>query len=816
MTKETQLMADAKFYESYARYLPEQQRYETWPEAVDRVMSMHRTYYADRMSPQLSELVDYAQQAYSSQLILGAQRALQFGGEQLLRNHAKLYNCTASYLDRPEVFSKIFWLMLCGCGVGFSVQKHHITSLPDIKARTGRPKTVVVEDSIEGWADAINALMFSFFDVDSAFKGRKLYFDLTNIRPEGAEISGGFKAPGPEPLRKALDKVERLIKDELKAGQTRLRTIAAYDIVMHIADAVISGGVRRAATICLFSHDDVDMITAKTGSWFVDNPQRGRSNNSAVLLRDSTSYDEFASIMKSVQHSGEPGFVWTDDLNILFNPCVEIALYGYTPDGRSGFQMCNLTEINGGKSTSRDIFLQQCKAAAILGTLQAGYTDFKYLSDTTREIVEREALIGVGITGWMNNPDLLFDKDIQREGAETVKYWNKYTADLIGINQAARTTCVKPSGNASVLLGCASGIHGEHAPRYIRHVQMNKQTEVAKLFASTNPHMVETSVWSPLDYTIAFPIQPIEGSKYKSDLLGVRQLEYVKSAQQNWVKFGTNEKQCVQPFLQHNVSNTITVDDWDEVTDYIYNNRHALCGVSLLAAAGDKSYPQAPFTEVLTYEQIVDKYGQLSLFTSALIEAGLQAFNDDLWTACSTALGYGEALSDEHKDLLKRDWIRRFDKFASHFMDSALTDDCYEKYNSLVNHAEELQTSIDEILTDIDALSTALMLFDESADAYTVIAEEIAELQEQQRDLESLLSHTNDDINATPVQKAINVSKERCSDCLKDVYNLHKWWRITNNTKDINFITDLAPKQFIDINTTGAQACSGGACETAF
>jgi ribonucleoside-diphosphate reductase alpha chain len=264
---------------------------------------------------------------------------------------------------------------------------------------------------------------------------------------------------------------------------------------MHIADAVISGGVRRAATICLFSHDDQDMITAKTGDWFVANPQRGRSNNSAVLLRDSTHFDEFQAIMHSVQHSGEPGFVWTDDLDILFNPCVEVGMYGYTSDGRSGFQMCNLTEINGGLSTSAEVFYNQCKAAAILGTLQAGYTDFAYLDDATREIVEREALIGVGITGWMNNPDTLFNIDNQRKGAETVKHWNKVTAALIGINQAARTTVVKPSGNASVLLQCASGIHGDHAPRYIRHVQMNKQTEVAKLISVTNPHMVDTSVW---------------------------------------------------------------------------------------------------------------------------------------------------------------------------------------------------------------------------------------------------------------------------------------------------------------------------------
>jgi ribonucleoside-diphosphate reductase alpha chain len=231
-----------------------------------------------------------------------------------------MYNCTASYADRPRFFQEGFWLMLNGAGIGFSVQKHHVAKLPNIKKREKQAKTFVVEDSIEGWADSVGVLMSSFFDVDSEWAGRKIYFDLTKIRPKGAYISGGFKAPGPEPLRLALDKIEKLIKDELDKGATKLKPIVVYDIMMFIADAVISGGVRRAATICLFSYDDTEMITAKTGDWFVSNPQRGRSNNSAVLLRNKTSYEEFAKIMKSVQHSGEPGFVWTDDLEILFNP----------------------------------------------------------------------------------------------------------------------------------------------------------------------------------------------------------------------------------------------------------------------------------------------------------------------------------------------------------------------------------------------------------------------------------------------------------------------------------------------------------------
>lgn len=363
-----------------------------------------------------------------------------------------------------------------------------------------------------------------------------------------------------------------------------------------------------------------------------------------------------------------------------------------------------------------------------MGTLQAGYTDFKYLADATQEIVEHEALIGVGITGVMNNPQVLTDSDILIKGAEIVKYWNKVTAALININQAARTTVIKPSGNASVLLGTASGIHGEHSPFYLRHVQFNKDSEIAQLFLKQNPQMCEDSVWNrERDVTVAFPVVSPTTSIYKSDLLGVKQLEYVKLLQQTWIEAGTNVDLCTDPSLRHNVSNTITVDDWDEVTKYIYDNRAYLCGVSLLSAAGDRAYPQAPFTEVLTHEQIIALYGEVALFTSALIEAALASFNGDLWTACSTALGYGEKLTDGHEHLLKRDFVRRFTKFSEQF------------------------TSADE-----------------------------------------------------------------CANCLKDVYNLHKWWRIQKSLHNVDWSTNLSKKEYTDINTTGAQACSGGACDLIF
>lgn len=308
------------------------------------------------------------------------------------------------------------------------------------------------------------------------------------------------------------------------------------------------------------------------------------------MKRDEITFEEFAAIMDSVKHSGEPGFIFTDDYDFTYNPCVEIGKRPLTADGRSGWQACNLAELNGAKCTTPEAFYEACKAGSIIGTLQAGYTDFEFLSAASKEIIEREALIGVSATGWMNNPDVMFDEEVMRKGAQIVKEWNKKIAEIIGINQAARTTCCKPSGNASVLLQTASGIHGEHSPRYIRHVQLNDESEVLHTIKELFPYMVESSVWSSngTDSVVAFPIVTKEGSRYKSDLLGVKQLEYVKKAQQVWVEEGTNVELCTHPKLRHNVSNTISVDDWDQVTEYLYENRQWFCGVSLMSSRGIK------------------------------------------------------------------------------------------------------------------------------------------------------------------------------------------------------------------------------------
>lgn len=727
------LMSETKFYEGYSRWDDTKERYESWDESVSRVMNMHRDYYKDKMTPELNQMINEAESLYKLKYALGAQRALQFGGDQLRKHMMRMYNCTSTYADRPRFFSELFYVLLCGAGAGFSVQKHHVEKLPNLAERKKQAKGWIVEDSVEGWADALGALMSSYFVGGGQFpemEGRKVYFDLNQVRPKGAMINGGFKAPGPEPLRRALDKIEHILQTIVLSGRDVLKPIEVYDIAMHAADAVLAGGVRRSATICLFSPEDEEMINAKTGNWFIDNPQRGRSNNSAVIVRSEITREEFKKIMGSIKEFGEPGFFFVEDRDITTNPCVEIGMYPQI-DGESGWQGCNLTEINGGKCTSQEEFFKACRAGAILGTLQAGYTDFKYLTETSKRIFEREALLGVSVTGWMNNPDVLFDEETQRQGAEIVKAVNKEVAALIGINPAARTTCVKPSGNASVLLETASGIHAEHSARYLRHIQLNKETEVGQLLAKTNPYMVEESVWSAngTDYCVAFPIITPEGSLYREELYGKALLEKVSTVQNNWVEAGTNVELCANPKTRHNVSNTVTVlpHMWNEVEDYVFENRHNFAGISFLAGMGDKDFAQAPMTEVLTEDQIVAKYGKAALFASGLIvDTRKQGFRD-LWEAtqiAQTPPEYQGEVSD-----LRAEWIRRFNKFADNYFMGDLKETEY---------------------------------------------------------------------------------------CLKDVFLLHKWEKVQQNIQSVDFSSELDEKRFTEIDTMGAIACQGGACEITF
>ena len=716
-------LSQTKFYEGYSRFKEEEGRYETWDEAVDRVIGMHENNYINENN-KLQSYLDEARVAYKEQRVLGAQRALQFGGEQLMKHQMRMYNCTSSYVDRPEFFGEVFYILLCGAGAGFSVQKHHIKKLPKLQNRTKQAKGYIVEDSIEGWASALDVLMSSFFVGGGKYpeyEGRRVYFDLSQIRPKGAFISGGFKAPGPNGLRRSLDKIEHLLQGIVLDSKepVEIKPINAYDITMHAADAVLSGGVRRSATICLFSPDDEEMMNAKTGNWFMENPQRGRSNNSAVIVRDKTTSEQFGKIMESVKQFGEPGFVFVESTEHTTNPCVEIGMYPQI-NKKSGWQGCNLTEINGGKCNTEEDFYQACRAASILGTLQAGYTDFKFLSDTSKKIFDREALLGVSITGWMNNPEILFDEKILQKGAKIVKEVNKEVAAILGINAAARTTCVKPSGNASVLLQTASGIHAEHSNMYIRNVQMNKESEITQAIMKTNPYMVEDSVWSAggTDVVVSFPILPKKGSMYKDDLLGVKHLELVKKAQKYWVETGTNEDLCADKGVRHNVSNTIIVDDWDAVEKYVFENRHSFAGISFLGMTGDKDYNQAPNTAVITAKDMVKKYGNAAVFASGMVVDALKCFNN-LWDACSTAKGFGQDISLEtSENAMKRDWVRRFKKFADNYLneDTMLAEYClkdayllhkWNKIQSTLKTVDWKEDIKERKYTDVDTLAAA-------------------------------------------------------------------------------------------------------------
>ena len=660
------------FVSKYARWIPEKKRRETWKESVDRVKEMMQHQY-----PEINGDIDWAYDMMHKKRVLGSQRALQFGGSPILKHNARIYNCIASYIDRPRFFQECMYLLLCGCGTGFSVQKHHVDKLPKLIHKKEGSKKFTIPDTIEGWSDAVGVLVSSYFedcDLFPEYTGKSVVFDYSEIRPAGSYLSSSSgKAPGPEPLKKALTNIKKVLDKALKDAlfsNRKLRPIDVYDVVMHSADAVISGGVRRSATICLFSPDDEEMALAKTGNWFHDNPQRGRSNNSALLLRDKTSPEQFTSLMQSVKEFGEPGFVWSDSTELIVNPCVEIGLYPVDEKtGKTGWQACNLSTVNCAKIKTKEEFLESCRAASVIGTLQAGFTEMAYLGEVTERILKRESLLGVSMTGIMEQHEICLDPAIQKEGARVVKKTNRELAAKIGINPAARTTCVKPEGTASCILGTSSGIHPHHAKRYIRRVQANKMENIYQHFKKTNPRACQESVWSANDSddVVSFCIEVPDGSKLKNKIGAIGLLEYVKSTQQNWVMTGRNESLCVKDFLQHNVSNTINVkpEEWEEVAKFIYKNRRYFCGVSLLPVSGDKDYPQAPFTTVYLPSEMVSHYGDGAMFVSGLIEVALNLWEDNLWAACDSLLGLGERVKGNGR----KTWANRCQKFADKYMD---------------------------------------------------------------------------------------------------------------------------------------------------
>jgi len=584
----------------YARFQPELGRRETYEEAVGRVRDMHVRRY-----PKAEEDIRWAFDQVVGKRCLPSMRSMQFGGAAIEKNHARMYNCTFGICDRIDFFREGLFLLLCGTGVGFSVEFEHVDKLPPLTATVdeGTVKHFDVPDTIEGWADAMQELILSYME------GYLVEFNYSDIRPRGThlKISGG-RAPGHVPLRRALERCRNILDGAL--GR-KLKPIEAYDLMMHAADAVIAGGVRRSATICLFSPDDGEMMNAKRGNWFDENPQRGRSNNSVKLIRDETSKAQFLRIFQKQKEWGEPGFYFSNDLSHGCNPCCEIGLNPHLEvkdaEGNvtieSGWQFCNLTEINGSKLLTEEDFRVAVRAATIIGTLQAGYTDFPYLGDTTEKLCRREALLGVSITGMMDSPAVTLDPVLQQQMAKYAIEVNREISLKIDTEPAARLTCVKPAGSTSLLLGTASGIHPRHARRYFRRAQANKTDPVYQYFKEQNPHMCEESVWSAnkTDDVITFCVEAPEDAVVRSEMSAIELLKHVHSTQQNWVVPGTARPE-LNPGLYHNVSNTLTVreEEWDKVADYIWENRVDFTGISMLAALGDKIYQQAPHEEVVT------------------------------------------------------------------------------------------------------------------------------------------------------------------------------------------------------------------------
>ena len=598
-------IANFTFTSKYARYSEKHKRRESWIEAITRVEQMHLDKYGF-LSDEDKQEITWAFDLVRDKRAVPSMRSMQFGGPAVTAHNARMFNCSCRHIDSIRSFAECFYLLLCGCGVDFGLTKKYLSRLPDLvdaDSKTGIVLTYAVEDSIEGWADSLEAQLNSYFK-NTAYSGRKIVFDYSKIRRKGAKLkTGGGKAPGYSGLKNAHIKIKKLFDTIVeKNKQTRVKPIDAYDILMHCSDAVLSGGIRRAATSVVFDADDEEMMNSKTGNWFEENPQRARSNNSVLFLRKKIKEEDFKKVLQSAREFGEPGFIFADHEDMLSNPCREIGFVPVTKDGRCGVQFCNLTSINGAKIHSIKEFRDAAKAASIIGTLQAGYTNFHYLRNTSRELTEEEALLGVSITGIMDNPKVLLNAKNQKECAQIAVETNQAWAKKLGINPAARVTCIKPEGTSSLVLGSASGIHPHHSRKYLRRIQCNKIDNVYQYFRLFNDKHCEESVWSAnkTDDVVTFPIEITNGALTKKDLDAFKHLEYIKSTQENWVLPGTtkhNKKKTT-----HSVSCTVLVKEgeWDKVATYLYENRDYFAAVSLLAATGDKDFKQAPMEDVVT------------------------------------------------------------------------------------------------------------------------------------------------------------------------------------------------------------------------
>ena len=577
MELSNKILSDITVYMKYAKFVPELNRRETWAELVDRNKAMHVKKY-----PTLTDQIEEAYKLVYEKKILPSMRSLQFGGKPIEISPNRVYNCAYLPIDSIDCFHEIMFLLLGGTGVGYSVQQHHVAKLPIVnKPYAKRTRRFLIGDSIEGWADAIKVLMKSYMGDK---RSSSVQFDFSDIRPKGAQlVTSGGKAPGPQPLKECILKIKGIFDG--KEDDIPLTTLEAHDIVCHIADAVLAGGIRRAALISLFSAEDNEMIGAKAGNWWETDPQRGRSNNSAVLMRHKVTQEFFMDLWKRVElsGSGEPGIYLNNDKDWGTNPCCEIAL--------RPFQFCNLCEVNASDLESQEDFNNRVKHASFIGTLQAGYTDFHYLRDVWRETTEKDALIGVSMTGIGSAAVLQLD---MKAAASIVKRENTKTAKLIGINPAARCTTVKPAGTTSLALGTSSGIHAWHNDYYTRRIRVGKNESMYKYLSTKHPELVEDEFFRPHDTAvISIPQKAPKGSILR-DESPFDLLERIKKVATEWVKPGHRKGSNT-----HNVSATVSLkqDEWDAAGKWMWENRDHYNGLSVLPYDGG-TYTQAPFEDI--------------------------------------------------------------------------------------------------------------------------------------------------------------------------------------------------------------------------
>ena len=569
-----EILSDIVVYNKYSKYLPKKQRRETWKELVTRNKKMHQAKF-----PKLkSEIEDVYELVYNKK-VLPSMRSLQFAGKPIDINNSRIFNCSFLPIDHWRSFSEVMFLLLSGCGVGYSVQRHHVENLPEIRIPK-KTRRFLVGDSIEGWADSVKVLMKSYFGITTA----RPIFDFRDIRPKGAElITVGGKAPGPEPLKECLFQIQKVL--DRKEDGDQLSPIEAHDIICHIADAVLSGGIRRAALISLFDLHDNEMLMCKHNSWWELNPQRGRANNSAVVIRHKVRKKDFFSLWDKIvaSNSGEPGIYFSNDKDWGTNPCCEIAL--------RSFQFCNLTEVNVSNVESQEDLNIRVRAAAFLGTLQASYTDFHYLRDIWKRTTEKDALVGVGMTGIASGAVLNLDL---KEAANEAKMANQEIAEIIGIKKAARVTTVKPSGTSSLVLGTSSGIHAWHNDFYIRRMRLGKNESLYKHLSKNHPELIEDDFFKPeLQSIISVPQKSPEGAIYRTES-AMDLLERTKKFNLEWVKEGHRKGANT-----NNVSTTVSIksDEWEDVGKWMWKNKDTFNGLAVLPY-DNGSYTQAPFEDI--------------------------------------------------------------------------------------------------------------------------------------------------------------------------------------------------------------------------